>query len=180
MLVRLLPLAVILAAPAAAQPGPGAAPPAAAPLRGPPAAACPPPPGFAAWTKPMPMVAADHLATAPLPELDLGRAAVLALAPSEKLRYAAKPGKAGGAPSYGGLIAFTAPRAGRYRIALGAPAWLDVVRRGRVLRSTAHAHGPACGTVRKLVDFTLAPGRYTLQLAAAPAPTLTLMVVRQP
>ena len=68
--------------------------------------------------------------------------------------------------------------AARYRIALGAGAWIDVVEDGRAVTSVAHAHGPACSGIHKTVDFDLAPGKYVLQVAGSDAPVATVMVAK--
>ncbi|ABE63535.1 hypothetical protein Nham_2757 [Nitrobacter hamburgensis X14] len=56
--------------------------------------------------------------------------------------------------------------AGTYRVALDSAAWIDLVRGRQAVISIAHGHGPACTGIRKIVDFPLAPGLYTLQIAA--------------
>jgi hypothetical protein len=70
--------------------------------------------------------------------------------------------------------------AGTYRFVLGSGAWIDVLKDGRAVASTAHAPGPACSTARKTVEFPLAPGDYVLQVSANAEPTLALMIVRRP
>jgi hypothetical protein len=69
-------------------------------------------------------------------------------------------------------------RPGTYRVALGQKAWIDVVRGRAGVASSAHAMGPRCTGVAKLVDFPLRPGRYVMQLTGAPAPTLPATIVR--
>ena len=78
--------------------------------------------------------------------------------------------------TFAGLFAFTVPTAGRYRVALGAGAWIEVARDGKAVASAAHAHGPACTPVRKMVDFDLQPGTYLLQVSGSTAPRLHLLV----
>lgn len=69
--------------------------------------------------------------------------------------------------------------AGTYGVALDQGAWIDVGRDGEALRSTAHGHGPACSTIRKIVDFALQPGRYTITLSRTQAVSVRLLVVRR-
>lgn len=71
-------------------------------------------------------------------------------------------------------------RAGTYRVALGAPAWIDLLADGEPLASTGHGHGPACTGVAKTVDFRLQPGRYVLQLSGASQAETTVMAARLP
>lgn len=114
------------------------------------------------------------------PALTPGKAAVATLLPGAGVRYAVAPEKPGAAGTHGGVLALTVPAAGRYRVALSAGAWVDVVRGTAAATSVAHGHGPACTTMRKMVDFDLKPGRHLLQIAGAPAATLTVMVARLP
>ncbi len=51
---------------------------------------------------------------------------------------------------------------------------------GKSLSSVAHAHGPDCTGVRKMVDFRLSPGAYILQLSGATEASLPVMIVRLP
>ena len=77
-------------------------------------------------------------------------------------------------------MAFVAPAAGRYRIGAGAGVWLDVIEGGKPVPSAAHGHGPACGPVRKIVDFDLKPGRHLLQISSAATPAVAVMVAKAP
>ena len=70
--------------------------------------------------------------------------------------------------------------AGTYRVALSSGAWIDLVRDGEPVASTAHGHGPNCTGVRKMVDFPLTPGRYTLQLGANGEAEMRVLVARLP
>lgn len=133
---------------------------------------------LAAWTKPVPLAAgADRDRAVPL---SVGQAARVTLLPTPRIDYPVQPEKPGAPTSHGGLIAITVPQAGIYRVALGSGAWIDLVREGKAVASTAHGHGPDCTGVRKIVDFPLLPGRYTLQLAASGTPQITVLVARLP
>lgn len=141
-------------------------------------AAVAPPAELAGWTRMAPVTAgasADDAST-----IRVGRGARATLLTMAKLQPAATLGKASPAGTSGGLFAFTVDREGRYRVAAGAGAWLDVVHDGQPVASVAHKHGPACSGIRKMVDFQLQPGRYLLQVADAPAPTIGLLVARLP
>lgn len=82
------------------------------------------------------------------------------------------------AATYAGLFAFQVPAAGRYRVALGAGAWIDVVANGVALPSAAHGHGPDCSPIRKMVDYDLKPGRYLLEVSGGAKPNLGLLLAR--
>lgn len=99
-----------------------------------------------------------------------------ALIQTGEVRYVTRPEKPGGS----GLYAFTVTEAGTYRIALGSGAWIDVLKDGQAITSTAHGHGPDCTDVRKMVDFPLQPGRHVLQIAASGSPSLRLLLARLP
>jgi len=73
--------------------------------------------------------------------------------------------------------AFTITQAGRYRVALDQPGWIDIVREGEALTSVAHGHGPKCTTIRKIVDFDFIAGAYTLKLTKLTKPRAKLMLV---
>ena len=113
-------------------------------------------------------------------ELALGHAANLSLHHTREVQYAAQPAKPGGSVAYGGLAGLTVKDAGTYRIGLSSGAWIDVVKGDALTRSTAHGHGPACSTIRKIVDFPLQPGQYVIQISANADPAIALMVWRQP
>ncbi|PAX08646.1 homogentisate 1,2-dioxygenase [Sphingomonas lenta] len=111
--------------------------------------------------------------------LTLGRGARAALHPSAHVAFPVRPAKPGPG-AHGGLLAFDAARAGRYRVALETPGWIEVVRDGRAVPSVSHAHGPACSGVRKMVDFDLEPGRHLLEIAGAPNASVTVLVTYLP
>lgn len=129
------------------------------------------PPELAGWRT---MTPVDAGAT-PVP-IRLGQGVRANLLPAADVSYPLAPAKPGAAGTSGGVLAFEIARAGRYRVALGAGAWIDVVQGGRALASVAHGHGPDCSPVKKMVDFDLKPGRYLLEVAGAPSPTLALMI----
>lgn len=69
--------------------------------------------------------------------------------------------------------------AGIYGVAIDTGAWIDISRDGQALRSTAHEHGPACTTIRKIVDFQLEPGRYTIMLSRTEAASVLMLAFRR-
>ena len=108
--------------------------------------------------------------------IGIGAAATAKLVPTASFSPAAIPGKPAAAASHGGLFAFTVATSGRYQVALGAAAWLDVIRDGAVLASLGHGHGPACTGIRKIVQFDLKPGRCLLQIAGSPVASVPVLV----
>lgn len=138
------------------------------------------PAALAGWRNATPMQAAADAKGASRTALEPGKAVTLALRPTPAVAYPLRPAKPGGSVSYGGLASFTVKEAGTWRVALGSGAWVDVVKGGKAETSTAHGHGPDCSGIRKMVDYSLKPGRYTLQLAANGEENLTVLVTRLP
>lgn len=128
------------------------------------------------WASAKPAMAAESDNVAKL--LPLGSGVIATLLPTPKVGYAVRPEKPGDADSRGGIFAFNAPAAGRYRIALGSGVWIDVLSGTMPVTSVAHGHGPACSTIRKTVEFDLKPGRYLLQVAGSRTDALRMMVSR--
>jgi hypothetical protein len=142
----------------------------------PPGQVAPPPAEFSRWGDAQPLVAATTPAQAQLTLVPLGIARKLALELGSRVQYAVIPGRPDVGAGKAGMIAFDIATAGVYRVALSAGPWIDVIRDGKSTKSIAHSHGPACGTIRKIVDFQLTPGRYILQLAASDTPEVTAMI----
>jgi hypothetical protein len=68
-------------------------------------------------------------------------------------------------------------KCGTYRVALDAPAWIDMIEDGKPIDSTAHSRGPECSGIRKIVDFSLKPGDHVLRLSKGALPTIAVLVV---
>jgi hypothetical protein len=138
------------------------------------------PPALSAWSTRTPN-AAVAAAT------ELGKAAVVpgtaydvSLAPTPAVTYPVVPTHPGATGSRGGLVRVAIATAGTYRVAIGAAAWLDMVQGTTTLPSVGHSHGPTCSGIRKMVDFALRPGSYTLQIVGNAEATLPLLIVRLP
>ncbi|MEH3036841.1 MAG: homogentisate 1,2-dioxygenase [Sphingomonas adhaesiva] len=134
------------------------------------------PPELSRWSQRTALAAGTSTRSAPV--LVIGRATDLRLTTADRVTVAAAPGRDAEAGSTAGLALFQVARAGTYRVALGEAAWIDVIRAGRALPSTAHGHGPMCSGIRKIVDFRLTPGRYVLQIAGTPAASVPVMIAR--
>jgi hypothetical protein len=165
-------LAMMIGAPALAQME------AAAPADCPATAA--PPAEMAGWAGRTLLAAADGAKGLSKATLAVGQGIDAALRPTGEVRYVLRPEKPGGSVSHGGLFGFAIAEPGTYRVAIGSGAWIDVLKDGKAVTSSAHGHGPACTGIRKMVDFPLAPGRYVLQIAANGEPTLPLLLTRLP
>jgi hypothetical protein len=148
-----------------------------------------PPPELAGWSSKTPITAsafAEQRVAVRAPvkarllpiTLPLGEAFTATLRPSGSVFPPVRPSKLAAEGSSSGIFTFTAPEAGRYRVALGVGAWVDVVAEGQAVTSVTHGHGPACTGIRKMVDFDLKAGRHLLQVVGSPTPKVDIMVVR--
>lgn len=132
------------------------------------------------WSAAVPLTAAGDRKALRDARLTPGQAATVTLLQTPEVAYPVRPAKPGGTVSYGGMLSFSVAEEGVWRVALGAAPWVDVVKDGVALPSVAHGHGPECTGVRKMVDYHLSPGTYTLQVAANGTDTVKLLVARQP
>jgi hypothetical protein len=112
--------------------------------------------------------------------LTLGQAARVALMPAFTVDFVVPPGRKSDDPSFGAVYTLTITEPGTYRVALASAGWIDVAGKDGVIASTAHGHGPECTGIRKMVDFPLTQGTYSVQIAANPVRHTTLLVVRLP
>ena len=137
-----------------------------------------PPPALAGWSNQARITAAtkeDGLSAA---ALTIGHGARVTLAGTREVSYITQPDKPGGSVAHGGLLSVTIDKPGTYQVNLSSGAWIDLVRDGKSVLSTAHAPGPACTGIRKTVQFPLQPGRYVLQISAESNTTMLVMVSR--
>jgi hypothetical protein len=135
---------------------------------------------LAAWPHKVELVAATTPAGLGAASIAAGQAAHVALHGTREVTYASQPAKPGGSVAHGGLIQIVVDQPGTYRVALSSGAWIDLVRDGQAVASTAHGHGPACSTIRKMVDFPLQPGAYVLQISANAEPAISVLATKVP
>lgn len=139
---------------------------------------------LANWVRRTPLPAARDAKSTSNARLMLGKAVNAQLHATPEVHYSLRPEKPGGSVSFGGLYVFTVAQAGTVRVALGSAAWIDVLKGSHdgqaAIRSVAHGHGPDCSGIRKMVDFTLEPGSYVLQISANATNRLPLLVTRLP
>jgi hypothetical protein len=139
------------------------------------------PPELTAWSMLAWHNAAASPATLAAARLTVGETARVTLLQTPAVAYPLHPEKPGGADSFGGLLQLVVPARGTYRVVLGSRAWIDLVAPGgAAVQSVAHSMGPACTGIRKMVDFTLAPGSYTVQLSGNADNASTVLVIRLP
>jgi hypothetical protein len=138
------------------------------------------PPELAAWSHRADIASATDAAGLAKAELVPGQAVTATLHPTREVAFVTQPEKPGGSVAHGGMFAVRIAAPGTYRFVLGSGAWIDVLKDGAAVASSAHAPGPACSTARKTVEFPLQPGRYVLQVSANADPTLGILIVQRP
>lgn len=126
-----------------------------------------PPAGLEAWSV-APGMTADAIAP--------GKNIALTLDPIDKVTFPLAPGRKPVPGTFGGIYHVTVAAAGTYRVALQNGAWIDLVRDGKSLTSVAHMEGAPCSGIRKIVDFALQPGTYTLQLSGAKGAQMRILI----
>lgn len=92
--------------------------------------------------------------------IELGRRYDVQLHPQSEVTLAARPHK----PmlddaATAGLLTFSVPEDGRYRVAITTGHWIDVVDAGEVVASEDFQGRRGCPLVHKIVQFELAAGR---------------------
>ena len=132
------------------------------------------PPELSGWSAQMPVSAGVKPGDGAT--VSVGQAALVSLHPAKHLALA--PAPRGATEGSGGTLTLAVTATGTYRVALGGGAWIDLVQQGKALASIAHNHGPKCTGVRKLIDFKLTPGNYTIQLSGSAEDSVALLVAK--
>jgi hypothetical protein len=133
---------------------------------------CPSPAG---WDKP-----AKHLAArAPAMNFALptGSSTLLELRGAKDVKLAVTTDRKAKPKTSAGLAALDVARPGKLDVILSNATYVDLVRDGRVLKSTGHSDLKTCAGFRKSVAFDVVPGRYIVQLTDAPARTVKMATV---
>lgn len=110
--------------------------------------------------------------------LTVNKASFVGLINTPKIAYVTRPTNEGGTVSYGGLFQIDIKESGIYRVALGNASWIDLVKDEKPAKSVAHAQGPENSGIRKMVDYTLEAGTYTLQLSAGADSTSAVLITK--
>lgn len=106
-----------------------------------------------------------------------GKAYTVTLSPMADVPISAFDGEELPEGSRGAVFNLVIRQAGTYRVTVGDPMWIDLIGPDGVVESTAHAHGPDCSGLGKMVDFPLRQGTYRLELSAAEVPTSAVMAL---
>lgn len=67
---------------------------------------------------------------------------------------------------YGGAVGFRIERDGEYRIALAAPAMIDLLRDGELVPPGGRRSGPTCSAIRRILTYSLRRGDYVIQVSS--------------
>lgn len=111
-------------------------------------------------------------------KLTLNSASLVGLLPTPKIQYIARPVNEGGSISYGGMFQITIKEPGLYRVILANASWIEMVKDAKGAQSVAHSHGPEHSGIRKMVDYNLEAGTYTLQLSAGADTTSAILITK--
>ena len=115
-----------------------------------------------------------------MPLIPMVRRVNVSLLPVEKvsLKEVRSRRMDGSAGPFAGLLAFTVPRDGVYRISLGARTWITVLESEREVprvRPTHRLH--RCGRIHKSNEFELKKGSmYWIELSGSDVPTIPLLI----
>lgn len=131
-----------------------------------------PPPPLSAWSGVAAPIASGE-------RISLGENRAVTLVPAEQITWLHTPERLPAPASLGATLTFDIRRAGNYSIAISGGAWIEVARADGLVRSTNHGHGPRCSGIRKIVEFKLQPGIYTLQISSGRDEIMRLLVARK-
>lgn len=126
---------------------------------------------LAALQSPATALEAGRGGDAAVARIEIGRRYDARLLPQGEVTLAARPAK----PmlddaAMAGLLAFTVPADGRYRVSITTGHWIDVVDGGEVVASLDFQGRRGCPLVHKIVEFELRAGRdLVLQFAGGSA-----------
>ena len=98
-------------------------------------------------------------------EISIGQPYALELRPANK------------GPAFEGAFRFNVKAGGTFRFALESAAWIDVVEGASTLKPKSFGHGPTCSGIRKIVDFDLAPGTYSIRVTKSAKPKIKLLAI---
>lgn len=134
---------------------------------------------FKLWSAAPVAVAARPLNDS-LPALKLGQRYDVSLKPHPDVSFVAKPEQDRGAPMvFSALAAYTAPEAGLYRLSASNGLWIDAVRDGKVIPSSAFEMKTKCDSIFKSVAYRFAAGdRIVVQLSGSRTETVGLLITK--
>lgn len=137
------------------------------------------PADLAAWAKDAELVAAAASGSGPM--VPTGRALAVRLQPAAGVAFGVPPGQVRTpADPHAGIVQITVPTAGVWRLSASTGLWADVIGPNGAIKSTAFGALAPCTSIRKVVEFPLSAGTYTVQLSGNPGPDTRLMLSLKP
>jgi hypothetical protein len=136
---------------------------------------------FSLWTG-APLAATAATKAADAPAVLLERRHDVALVPTAGVIFAQPPQQLRGEPGrYSGIVRFSVPADGRYRVSAGNSLWYDVVAGDRLVESAAFEMQTRCDTIFKSVVFDLTAGTpLLLQFNGSPTEVVGVLITRWP
>jgi hypothetical protein len=112
------------------------------------------------------------------PPLEMSTLYVIKLRPQTGVQYPQASGKKSLVQNpLGGLVRFTVPANGQYRITVDSPLWIDVIGPAGMIAPTGYTGWHECRLFRKSVEYTLPAGApLVLQISEA-TPELVRVVI---
>jgi hypothetical protein len=114
------------------------------------------------------------------PGIATDRAYRVQLLPASQVAFPTAPGKASPTEgSYAGVLTFTVPVAGSYRVAVDVTMWIDVVAGSHLVPAADYEGQHGCDAPRKIVQFSLPANEpLVLQLSGVAEPSARVTIVR--
>ncbi len=115
-------------------------------------------------------------------QIRVDRFYVLQLTPQQRVHFEMPPGKTMLTDAdYAGLVKFTVPQTGSYRISLDRPFWIDVVDDGKLLPTQDFQGQHGCSGPHKIVEFVMRAHRQLwLQFSGANASEVRVSITPAP
>ncbi len=137
------------------------------------------PADLVAWGRAAQPVAAAASGDGPLVPAGVGLA--VRLHPAADVTFRDPPGQARTpADPHAGILRVEVPREGVWRFSASTGVWVDLIGPAGMVQSTAFGALAPCTSIRKVVEFPLAAGSYTMQLSGNPGPEVRIMLSPKP
>ncbi len=110
--------------------------------------------------------------------LDLDQHYAVKLVPQGMVKFAVKPGNpVHDAAAQAGVLAFHAPKAGKYRISISTSHWIDLLDGPLVVISQDFQGQSGCAKARKIVQYELSGNKdFVLQLSGGSQPNVDVVI----
>jgi hypothetical protein len=115
-----------------------------------------------------------------IPAIEGDALANVTLQPQADIAFAHAPERVRGTgAAYGGMVQFSPPVEGSYRVTLSAAAWVDVVRESAIVSSRRFVGKLTCARIHKSVEYALRAGSpVIIQISGSPMRQIRVAVTR--